>query len=115
MTAPMLTEPAPWRADDRPIPTLTDREREITALVREGMTNAEIGRELYLSPRTVQSHIATAMDKLAVGSRTGLAVRAIRLGLVPLHRHEAPHGRCPNGGRIQPRHQAPAPGRTTRA
>lgn len=112
MTAPTLTEPAPLRAGDPPIPTLTDREREITALVRDGLTNAEIGRQLYLSPRTVQSHIATAMDKLAVGSRTGLAVGAIRLGLVPLHSHDTSHERCTHGGRG---HQAATPGRTTRA
>lgn len=74
---------APFRG--RPDNDLTEREREITALVCEGLTNVQIGARLYLSPRTVQSHIATAMDKLGVSSRTALAVHAIRRGLVPLY------------------------------
>ncbi|MEV4423576.1 response regulator transcription factor [Patulibacter sp. NPDC049589] len=71
-------------AHERPAEHLTARELEITGLVCEGLTNGEIGARLYLSPRTVQSHLATAMEKLGVSSRTALAVQAIRRGVVPL-------------------------------
>lgn len=74
----------PGPRDGAPV-RLTDREREIVRLVAEGLTNGEIGGWLFLSPRTVQSHVATAMEKLASPSRTGLAVAAIRRGLIPLH------------------------------
>ena len=50
-------------------PKLTDRERQIMALVRERFTSKEIGRRLVLSPRTVDTHIANAVQKLGAGDR----------------------------------------------
>jgi DNA-binding NarL/FixJ family response regulator len=68
--------------------SLTDREVEVIALVVEGCTNPEIATTLVISPRTVQSHVASAMRKLDVHSRTQLAVAALRLAIVPLVPHD---------------------------
>ena len=54
---------------------LTRREREILALVAEGMTNAEIAARLWISSGTVRRHLENAFSKLDVHTRTG-AVRA---------------------------------------
>lgn|SRR5487761_1304451 len=52
---------------------LTDREREIAALVAEGKTNADIGAELRISKRTVDAHVDHILTKLHVRSRTQIA------------------------------------------
>jgi DNA-binding CsgD family transcriptional regulator len=52
---------------------LTAREREIAQLAAGGLTSAEIGRRLFLSSRTVDSHLGRVYAKLAVANRTGLA------------------------------------------
>ena len=52
---------------------LTAREREIAELAAGGLTSAEIGRRLFLSTRTVDSHLGRVYAKLAVANRTGLA------------------------------------------
>ena len=61
----------PWRAG--PSPTLTQREREIAALVASGLTNREIAGKLYLSVRTVEVHVDHILTKLGFRSRTQLA------------------------------------------
>ncbi|MFI7081751.1 ATP-binding protein [Micromonospora sp. NPDC049903] len=55
--------------------TLSAREREIAELVRAGLTNQEIASRLFLSRRTVESHLARIFGKLGVRSRTELAAR----------------------------------------
>ncbi|MFI0259754.1 response regulator [Streptomyces sp. NPDC017056] len=60
---------------------LTDREREITRLVARGLTNAEIGAELFISAGTVKTHIANVQAKLAVRNRVGIAAWAWETGL----------------------------------
>jgi ATP/maltotriose-dependent transcriptional regulator MalT len=52
---------------------LTPREREVAALVAEGRTNRQIGAQLHLSEKTIEKHVSSAMGKLGVGSRTGIA------------------------------------------
>ncbi|MGW1025845.1 helix-turn-helix transcriptional regulator [Streptomyces sp. NPDC002577] len=52
---------------------LTSREREIAELVAEGLTNQAVASRLYLSPRTVESHLARAYRKTGVSSRAALA------------------------------------------
>ena len=59
---------------------LTEREREILVQVARGMTNDEIGAELFISPATVKTHLARIMAKL--GDRAQLVVRAYEGGLV---------------------------------
>lgn len=64
---------------------LTTREIEIGTLVIEGLTNDEIAVRLVVSPRTVQSHVASAMSKVKARNRTQLAVFLLRAGFVALH------------------------------
>jgi DNA-binding CsgD family transcriptional regulator len=51
---------------------LTAQERRIVSLAAAGLTNKQIGQRLYLSPRTVGSHLYRAFPKLGVSSRAGL-------------------------------------------
>jgi predicted ATPase/DNA-binding CsgD family transcriptional regulator len=60
---------------------LTPREAQVVALVGRALSNAEIGAELFISERTVESHVAAARAKLGVDSRTKLARWAIGHGL----------------------------------
>jgi len=61
---------------------LTDREREVLALVGRGLTNDEIGRELYMSPATAKTHVGRAMTKLGARDRVQLVVLAYETGLL---------------------------------
>ncbi|GAA3125114.1 response regulator transcription factor [Planomonospora alba] len=61
---------------------LTDREREVLALVGTGMTNDEIARELFMSPATAKTHVSRAMTKLQARDRAQLVVIAYESGLV---------------------------------
>ena len=61
--------------------TLTDREREVTALVADGMSNTEIARQLTVSPLTVKTHVNHAMTKLGARDRAQLVVLAYQTGL----------------------------------
>lgn len=51
---------------------LTDREHEVLFLIGEGLSNAQIGRSLGISPKTVDKHRASLMEKLGIQSRSGL-------------------------------------------
>jgi DNA-binding CsgD family transcriptional regulator len=57
---------------------LSPREREVLALVAEGRSNKAIAEELYLSPNTIKTHIASLMNKLNAESRAHLAAIAAR-------------------------------------
>ena len=61
---------------------LTDREREVLALVGRGMSNAEIGAALYVSPATAKAHVSHVMTKLLARDRAQLVVIAYESGLV---------------------------------
>ncbi|MEU3844374.1 response regulator transcription factor [Streptomyces sp. NPDC028635] len=58
---------------------LSDREREILALIGDGLTNREIGKRLYLSEKTVKNHISRMLAKLGVQRRVQAAVLATHL------------------------------------
>ncbi|MBZ6227103.1 response regulator [Streptomyces olivaceus] len=58
------------------LPGLTDREREILALIGEGLTNRQIGQRLYLAEKTVKNHISRLLAKLGVERRIQAAVIA---------------------------------------
>ncbi len=60
--------------------SLSRAERAVARLVVEGMTNKQIGSHLFVSPRTVESHIAHAFRKLGVSSRVQLAALLTREG-----------------------------------
>jgi DNA-binding NarL/FixJ family response regulator len=51
------------------VESLTRREREILRLVAEGMTNEEIGKKIFISEKTVKTHLTNIFDKLKVNNR----------------------------------------------
>ena len=61
---------------------LTRRQREVLALVAEGLSDREIAARLYLSEHTVHRHMANIMSRLQVGSRSAAVARGIREGLI---------------------------------
>ncbi|HEY4396936.1 MAG TPA: response regulator transcription factor [Acidimicrobiia bacterium] len=61
---------------------LTDREREVMALVAEGLSNEEIAGRLFVSPATAKTHVSRAMTKLNARDRAQLVVFAYESGLV---------------------------------
>jgi DNA-binding NarL/FixJ family response regulator len=67
---------------------LTEREREVLALVGQGLTNDEIGKALYLSPLTAKTHVSRIMQKLLARDRVQLVVIAYETGLVAPGRTE---------------------------
>jgi DNA-binding NarL/FixJ family response regulator len=66
----------------RTMDVLTEREREVVALVAQGLTNDEIASELILSPATARTHVSRAMVKLHARDRAQLVVFAYQSGLV---------------------------------
>ncbi|MEW1793353.1 LuxR C-terminal-related transcriptional regulator [Streptomyces niveus] len=58
---------------------MSPREGEVAELAATGLTNREIAATLYLSPRTVEQHVARAMRKLGIASRQGLAKEVARI------------------------------------
>jgi DNA-binding NarL/FixJ family response regulator len=65
-----------------PLDELTDREREVMALVAGGLSNEEIAKRLVVSPATAKTHVSRAMVKLAARDRAQLVVLAYEHGLV---------------------------------
>jgi len=73
--------------DPGSLSSLTDREREVMALVAEGLSNDEIAARLFLSPLTSKTHVSRIMTKLNARDRAQLVVIAYESGLVtPGHR-----------------------------
>ena len=64
---------------------LTNQETKVLRLVAAGMTNAQIGAELFISPKTVSVHVSNLLRKLEVRSRVQAAAWADRVGLAPGH------------------------------
>ena len=61
---------------------LTPRELEVVRLLAEGQSDRQIGERLFISHRTVMTHVTHILTKLEVESRTAAATQAVRLGLV---------------------------------
>ncbi len=61
---------------------LSGRETEIVRLIAEGLSNRDIGTRLALSEKTVKNHVSHILAKLKVSARSGVAVYAVRKGLV---------------------------------
>jgi DNA-binding NarL/FixJ family response regulator len=70
------------RGDDAPT-VLSEREREVLALLAQGASNREIAAELYLSIDTVKTHVRHLFTKLEVSNRTRAALEAERFGVAP--------------------------------
>jgi DNA-binding CsgD family transcriptional regulator len=60
---------------------LTTREREVAALLTEGLTNSELARRLFISPKTAAVHVSNILMKLHMASRAEVAAWAVRTGL----------------------------------
>ncbi|MFH8407930.1 response regulator [Streptomyces sp. NPDC018019] len=67
-------------AAPRALEALTERETEIAGQVAAGLTNADIARDLFISPGTVKTHVASIQRKLGVRNRVGIAVHAWEMG-----------------------------------
>jgi DNA-binding NarL/FixJ family response regulator len=61
---------------------LSERERDVVQLLALGYTNQEIGKKLYISVRTVDTHRAHIMRKLRLGTRAELVLFALAHGLI---------------------------------
>jgi len=72
----------------RALEGLTDQEREVMALVAEGLSNDEIAARLFLSPLTAKTHVSRIMTKLNARDRAQLVVMAYESGLVTPGRRE---------------------------
>lgn len=70
-----------WRALQQPVVALTVREEQVLWLIRQGLTNEEIGDELRLTRSTIQFHVSNILAKLAARNRVEIVARAEQLGL----------------------------------
>jgi len=75
-----LRNPAPTPGSDL-LATLSDREREVLALLAEALSNQQIGARLKISSKTVKIHVSNILAKLGVGDRTQAAVYAWKSGM----------------------------------
>ena len=62
---------------------LTAREFEVARLVAQGLTNAQIGEQLFVSPKTVSAHVEHILSKLAVARRAEIAAWTSTIGATP--------------------------------
>lgn len=76
------TRPDPHRTPPAALDVLTQREREVLALVARGLSNTDIARELVISPATAKTHVSRVMMKLDAHDRAQLVVAAYEAGLV---------------------------------
>ncbi len=60
---------------------LTSREREVAALIAEGLTNGQIAERLFISPKTAAVHVSNILTKLGLSSRVEIAAWAVRHGM----------------------------------
>jgi DNA-binding NarL/FixJ family response regulator len=82
LIAEFAARPEQRRVDRAALDVLTDREREVVALVAGGLTNDEIAATLFISSATARTHVSRAMVKLHARDRAQLVVLAYESGLV---------------------------------
>ena len=70
------------KGEASPIEKLSDREREVLTLTAEGYSSGEIGKKLFLSPKTVDTYRARLMQKLGLSHRAELVRLALQTGLL---------------------------------
>jgi DNA-binding NarL/FixJ family response regulator len=77
-----LTRPGPAAKEHAPENPLSARETEVLQLVAEGLTSKQIGKQLFLSPKTVNYHLTSVFNKLSVDSRAQAVAVAARQGFL---------------------------------
>jgi DNA-binding NarL/FixJ family response regulator len=82
LIAQFTAERVASQAAEARLAVLTQRERQVLALVGQGLSNEEIGARLFLSPATARTHVSHAMVKLGARDRAQLVVVAYQTGLV---------------------------------
>lgn len=82
LIADLASRPGSDRRAAPVLDVLTGREREVLALVGRGLSNTEIGAQLYVSPATAKAHVSHVMTKLYARDRAQLVVIAYESGLV---------------------------------
>ena len=89
---PVVDQPGPRAAAPPAEPDelagLTDQERRILDLIAEGMTNRQIGEQLFLAEKTVKNYVSNLLAKLGMSRRTEAAAYAARLS--ERHQHTDP-------------------------
>jgi NarL family two-component system response regulator LiaR len=68
-------------APKRPEDELTERERDVLRCIARGRSNKEIGQDLFISEKTVKTHVGSILDKLGLADRTQAALYAVKHGL----------------------------------
>ena len=79
--APRQEEPTTREPSSQAFQDLTERERDILALIAQGCTNTSIADRLYLSPKTVRNYVSSIFTKLQVADRAEAIIRAREAGL----------------------------------
>jgi len=79
-----LVSLAPSHIESRVIEPLSERETEVLRLAAKGISNKGIAEQLFLSPRTVQTHMGNIFNKLGVASRTEAVLYGLRKGWLTL-------------------------------
>lgn len=82
LVAEFVRQPSADRAVPSDLSELTEREREVLAAVGRGLSNTEIGAEMFISPATVKTHVGRVLQKLGARDRAQLVVIAYETGLV---------------------------------
>jgi DNA-binding NarL/FixJ family response regulator len=77
-----VSRPAPGQTTPGALDELTDREREVLKLIAGGLSNAEIGQELFVTGATVKTHVNHLLQKLELRDRVQAVVLAYETGLV---------------------------------
>jgi DNA-binding NarL/FixJ family response regulator len=82
-TTLLLQQYRKTEADGEPsLKALSPREREVLALTAEGFSSREIGKQLFISPKTVDTYRARIMEKLGLNHRSELVRYALKVGLL---------------------------------
>jgi NarL family two-component system response regulator LiaR len=68
-------------AEQRPEDLLTDREMDVLRCIARGRSNKEIGADLFISEKTVKTHVGSILDKLGLADRTQAALYAVKRGV----------------------------------
>jgi DNA-binding NarL/FixJ family response regulator len=82
LIAEFAAQPPRSPIDTPQLVELTDRERQVVALVGRGLSNTEIAEQLTVSPATAKTHVSRAMIKVGARDRAQLVVFAYEVGLV---------------------------------